>query len=308
MNTILDDDIDFAKYIAMTDHDLTVRPSSHYADAVKAFFNDPEQVKGTKTPWLKLRDKLRFRPHEVTIWSGYNGHGKSLLLGQAVLGIIAQGEKVCIASMEMTPVATLSRMARQGEGVSRPSPEFIDGLFGGNIGNCIWLYDQMGMVDPEKIAAVGAYAKEKHGCQHFVVDSLLKCGIKEDDYNGQKRFIDRLCTLARDTGIHIHLVAHARKGKDELSPPGKMDVRGAASITDQVDNVITVWRDKGKEASMEQGEKVKINEPDVLMMVSKQRHGDWEGTLGLWFDRASYQFIETRDGSPTNLLNPRAYQ
>jgi twinkle protein len=53
---------------------------------------------------------------------------------------------------------------------------------------------------------------------------------------------------------------------------------------------------------------VKINEPDVLMMVSKQRHGDWEGTLGLWFDRASYQFIETRDGSPTNLLNPRAYQ
>jgi twinkle protein len=306
---ILNDHIDFSAYLAMTDHDHRVRPASAYIDEVERMMFDPLAPKGAMLPFRKMRDKIRFREAEVTIWTGYNGHGKSLLLGQAVLGFLCQRERTCIASMEMRPAATLARMARQGEGTSTPSREFVRELFSNDLaGQYIWLYDQMGMVDPEKIAAVGAYAQDKKGCTHFVIDSLLKCGIAEDDYNGQKRFVDRLCTLARDTGIHIHLVCHSRKGKDEMSPPGKMDVRGAASITDQVDNVISVWRNKVKEAAYDAGGTPDPSDPDAMMIISKQRHGDWEGTCNLWFDRASQQFVEARDAHPINLLNPRIYE
>jgi len=309
MNLLNDDVIDFSAYLEMTDHDHRIRPASAYIDEVENSLFNPDAPKGAKLPFRKMADKLRFRDSEVTIWTGYNGHGKSLLLGQAVLGLVAQQQKTCIASMEMKPSATLVRMARQGEGTAKVSREFVRELYDNDLaGQYIWLYDQMGMVNPEKIAAVGAYAQEKRGCTHFVIDSLLKCGISEDDYNGQKRFVDRLCTLARDTGLHIHLVCHSRKGKDELSPPGKMDVRGAASITDQVDNVISVWRNKVKEAAYGAGDNSLTSDPDALMIVSKQRHGDWEGTCNLWFDRGSQQFIETREGGPINLLHPRTYE
>jgi twinkle protein len=303
-----DDVIDFNAYIAMTDHDHRVRPASSYIDSLNDRLFNPAAPKGAKLPFKKMADKLRFRKGEVTIWTGFNGHGKSLLLGQAVLGFVAQNERVCVASMEMLPEATLERMVRQGEGASRPSREFVDAFLADDCaGQRIWLYDQMGMVNPEKIAAVGGYAADKRGCTHFVVDSLLKCGMGEDDYNGQKRFVDRLCTLARDTGIHVHLVCHSRKGRDELTPPGKMDVRGAASITDQVDNVITVWRNKVKEDAYDTGKGYNPTDPDALMIVSKQRHGDWEKTCKLWFDTGSQQFIETHESGPINLLHPGIY-
>jgi len=33
--------------------------------------------------------------------------------------------------------------------------------------------------------------------------------------------------------------------------------------------------------------------PDAALIISKQRHGDWNGTLGLWFDKKSQQFTES---------------
>jgi twinkle protein len=290
-NVITPDMIDFAAYMDQTDHDHKVRPASEYADEVVAHFWDESRPHGARMSFAKIADKLRFRAHEVTIWSGYNGHGKSLLLGQAVIGFAMQAMPTCMASLEMRPVTTLSRMARQASGTNRPDADFLR-EFCDAMGTCLYLYDQQGMVHPDKMIAVIQYAADVKRCQHFVVDSLLKCGIAEDDYNGQKRFVDQLCTAARDTGVHIHLVAHSRKGADENKPPAKMDIRGAGSISDQADNVIVVWRNKIKEAAHDKGAPM-YDEPDALMMVGKQRNGEWEGSVRLWFDRASQQFCES---------------
>lgn len=307
MNYLNPDVIDFAVYAEMTENATRVKSAKDYTDEVISFLHDESTPSGATLPWRKTQNLLRFRPSEVTVWCGYNGHGKSLMLGQALLGFIAQNEASCIASLEMKPVATLARMDRQAEGVSRPSPEFIR-EFHETVGSHLWLYDQMGMVNPDTIIGVVNYAATVIGCKHFVLDSMTKCGIDEDDLKGQKRFIDRLCTVARDTEIHIHLVAHSRKGKDELTPPGKMDVRGAASITDQVDNVLTVYRNKAKSNALDNGDMSLANDPDALLICSKQRHGDWEGTFGLWFDPASQQFLEAQSIHPSNLIDPRIYK
>lgn len=246
-------------------------------------------------PWVKTHEQFRLRPGEVTLWAGYNGHGKSLVLGQIMLHLL-QNQRVCIASLEMRPLTTLARMCRQELGSNTPSDNFIQ-QFCERACKKLWLYDQQGTVNAERILNVIHYAAEKLGVCHFVIDSLMKCGIADDDYAGQKRFLDRLCAAAKDTRCHIHLVAHSRKGQDELNPPGKMDVKGSSTITDQVDNVMTVWRNKRKEQLISSG-KADANakdQADGLIICDKQRNGEWEGKIGLWFDQSSMRFRENKN-------------
>src|SRR5206468_8109497 len=139
------------------------------------------------------------------------------------------------------------------------------------------------------------------GVTHMVIDSLLKCGIAPDDYAGQKNFVDSLCSLARDTDLHIHLVHHARKSEKESNVPDKFDLKGAGEITDLVDNVLIVHRNKAKEADLrkeltpEKRETV-LAQADTVLICAKQRHYTWEGTVKLWFDPASLQFRDQISG------------
>ena len=133
---------------------------------------------------------------------------------------------------------------------------------------------------------------------------MMKCGMGEDDYNGQKAFVDAITSVARDTAVHIHLVAHSRKKSDEHSPPGKMDVKGTGAITDQVDNVLTVWRNKKKESEMQDGNQKNCHDPDALIICDKQRNGEWEGKIGLWFHPSPMQFVENGQMGTMNMLRP----
>ena len=145
----------------------------------------------------------------------------------------------------------------------------------------------------------------------------MKCGIAEDGQGAmtaQKDYIDRLCQIAHDTGIHIHLVAHSRKPEDAYAIPGKYEVNGSSMITNQCDNGITVWRNRRKELCREggytprRGESVSdiiAFEPDAILWVWKQRNGEWEGQLKLWFDAASQQFLANESDEPMTLLRGR---
>lgn len=269
-----------------------VKPANEFLDDLITFFNSDTVYAGAGLPWPKTHEQFRLRPSEVTLWAGFNGSGKSLVLGQIMLHLL-KDQKICIASLEMKPVTTLARMCRQALGANNPSDDYIK-RFCERGCEKLWLYNQLGTVNSQRIISVIHYAAEKLGVQHFVVDSLMKCGIADDDYTGQKNFVDKLCAVSKDTGCHIHLVAHSRKGADELSPPGKMDVKGSGSITDQVDNVMTVWRNKRKEqavASNKADDKT-LSEPDTLIICDKQRNGEWEGKIGLWFNQSSMRFLE----------------
>lgn len=278
---------DFAKYIDETNHIAKIHAASSYTDDVIERFYKPVALSGDSAPFPSLEHKFRFRPGEVTIWSGFNGHGKSLLLGQVMMHMISHNlKRVCLASMEMKPVTTLSRMARQFLGDPQPGKDDLKQYFD-LIGPYCWIYDHQGVVVSKELVAAMKYAARDLKVDHFVVDSLMKCGIAEDDFNRQKSFVDELCSIGRDTNMHIHLVCHSRKGQDESKVPGKMDIRGSGTITDQVDNVVTVWRDKN--LNRPQGE-------DALMIIDKQRNGEWEGQLSLRFNPDGQSFEETFGG------------
>jgi twinkle protein len=290
MSMIFDkDDIDWGAYMAATDAQHKVKPAAHWeADLLDEFGPQADTSPHSRLPWSRLNSRIALRPGEVSLWFGFNGHGKSLLLGHAMLSVCAQRQRACIASFEMRPRKTLARMARQWADSEAPKPAQVREFVGWAQGR-LWLYDQTGTVEAERVYAVIRYAVDKLKVQHFVLDNLTKCVAADDDYPGQKRLVDQLTALAQELDVHIHLVHHARKDRDETRPPRKMDALGASAITNLVDNVFIVWRNKAKY----EADEPKSNEPDAMLICDKQRHGTgWEGALNLFFHQRSMQYLQ----------------
>ncbi len=303
MNVLTPDEIDFSAYLKETEARQRVRPAREYVAELCERLGRPVVHKGQTLPWGKVGGLFRFRPGEVTLWAGVNGHGKSLMNGFVTLDLMAKRQKVCIASFEMKPHATLQRMLRQWTGYSAEDefashPDSAAALrelyeqFNIVADNRLWFYDQQGTVSSDQMVSVARYCAKELGINHIVIDSLMKCVRGADDYNGQKNFVDELTAIARDHNTHIHLVHHIRKLENELKKPDKTDVKGAGEITDMVDNVLLVWRNKAELSARKEAD------PDAALICCKQRHGEWEGGVNLWFDKGSQQFMEAPKVGP----------
>jgi len=311
MAEILTDEIDFSEYLRETDAKANVKPASVWMAELIERIKNPDRTKKVYLPWEKAKEVFTFRPAEVTLWAGQNGHGKTQVVSQVALSLMGQGEKVVVASFEMKPATTLQRFARMYAGENPFSPAFQsdEGVaavidlyreFGEWSDGKLWLYDQTGTVEASRVIGMARYCAKELGVTHVVIDSLMKCVQGEDDYNGQKAFVDDLTALARDNQIHIHLIHHTRKPQNENHVPDKYDNKGSGAITDLVDNVMMVWRNKGKEDEWKKKgtSSNRQTEPDASILCRKQRNGEDEPTIGLWFDRESQQY----KGQPEDAL------
>jgi len=288
---LINDSINFADYMQEPEHH-NVNPASDWLKAtIDAFYEPSNEARVPGMLWHKTMDKIKFRPGEVSLWAGINGHGKSMFLSQVVLDLCYQAERCMVASFEMKPVKQMHRMSRQASGSRLPDREFLEVFHQWTDGR-LWLYDHVGSVEWRKVIAVMRYAVKEFGITQFVIDSLMKCVKGEDDYNAQKDFVNELCSFAQTHGAHVHLVHHVRKGESEHKAPGKFDVKGAGAITDQVDNVFIVWRNK-------KAEEENNGDPSCLLLCEKQRNGEYEGKLGFWFDMESQQYVEMLSELPS---------
>lgn len=250
-----------------------------FADAAIELLHNPEMRKGDPLPWTKTHDKFGFRPGETSLWAGINGHGKSLLMGQ-IFAWLPADRRILLASMEMPGHYTLLRIVQQCLGTdSTPSDDFVrhvaDGL------SNLTLFTRDYIEHSDQILALAWYCGQL-GYHHIAIDSLVKCGVAVDEFDKQKEFVQRLVQIGKRAGMHTHLVHHVRKGLKEEYEPDKLDIKGAGEITDLVDNILIVHRNKAKEAKLEQGKEVDDLEPDNTLRVAKQRHGNWEGRIALY--------------------------
>lgn len=242
--------------------------------------------------------KLRFRPGEVTILTGTSGHGKSTLWSQILVEAIAGKMKCAFASLEIMPAISLGIMARQWHGkdvVEKPDLDKWLDLLGGTL----WLFNLYGSQPAPLILDLCRYARARYAVDIFVIDSLMKLSIDSDDYNQQREFLNLLTKFTIETGAHVILVAHPRKGKDEESEPGKLDIKGSSDIFNQADNVMILWRNKRKEKQKEKGQFDKT-EPDAKLYVDKQRLTGIEFCDKLWFLPHAKQFKHHADASASN--------
>ena len=262
-----------------TGEHLKIKTPKDYVGDVKSYFND-DLTSGLALPFNTTHSDFRVRSGEVSLVTGYSGHGKSAWLNYVMLHLLQQ-QKSMIASFEMLPKQTLGRMCQQtGEAI--PNDEYIESFIN-KLEKRLFMYDTEGeTTTAKKVQEVIYYCAEKLDVKLMVIDSLMKCGIPSEDYAGQKRFVDDLCVSARDLGIHIFLVAHSRKTASEDDGSSKFDVSGSSDITNLVDNVLSVHRNKKREREMAEGgidEKIMSQAPCSVFLL-KQRHG--QGTESKW--------------------------
>lgn len=253
-----------------------------------------EEEIGVDIGFITAKGKIFLRPHELSIWTGITGSGKSQLLGQIALHVL-ESQKCLIASFEMRPERTLARMVKQYEGIGKPSHEkiadFFD-LFSGKL----FIYDVYGAANAAKLLNIIEYSYKRYDITFFIIDSLMMLDICGDDYNGQAEFIKKLLILKDKFKIHINLVAHPRKKMSDSDTVGKLDIRGNSDISNLSDNIFCVYRNITKERlkqkqdmniiSADEYNKLQelVTHGDVILRCDKQRNGQWEGDIQLWYN------------------------
>jgi twinkle protein len=303
---LIPDNIDFAAYHRATQTDRIIINGKNFEYDLAQRAASGHVVQGAKLPWVKTQDDVGLVAGDLSIWAGINGHGKSTLLLQVCNHLIAQGEPVCIASLEMPVVESLYMMCCQ---VARcePSQEFT-GKFLDWAGDRLWLFNQKGSVNQEAVLGAIKWSAEHRGVKHFVIDNLMMVTDGESGeraMNSQKTFVENLKRVADDAQVHIHLVHHVRKGETESDRPNKFDLKGSGAIADLSHNIFIVWRNKKREAYFQN----RNSKPDTdleaqagaTLSVVKNRRVGIERTYLLWFDRVSRQFSPTSDARPFDL-------
>jgi twinkle protein len=271
-------------------------PAGSFREQVKASFLPDQIQEGYLLPWSKTQTRFAARPGEVTIWAGKTNHGKSQIISHVMVYAIKQGAKACIASMEMHPKHYLHRAMRQISGCFRPTDGYMDRIFDEFLADQLWCFNVMGGARLDAMVDSFIYARKRYGCDVFVVDSLMRLGVRNDDYAAQADAICRLVDFAVGYDAHVHLVCHQRKS---VEGTGTDSIRGAGELADNAANVFLVWRDKKLEEEMETASEEEQKElearPSVVLRLEKQRNGDWDGKMGLWFDRDCYRYHEFRE-------------
>jgi twinkle protein len=152
-------------------------------------------------------------------------------------------------------------------------------------------------VPPRHLLAIMRYCAVELECRHFILDNLtMILSADNDKAADHQSFVADCMTIAKTTGLHIHLVAHCHKPEngDESRIPTGYNARGTGTAPDMVDNILVVWRNKPKEfkISEDRADDDVRKQPDVKVMVDKQRHWDFRGALNYWIDRGIMRFME----------------
>lgn len=279
-----------------------LRAAVEYTDAViEEFFPTDSRALGIETPLEALHGRFARRLGELTIVTGFTGHGKTMFLSWLDLNTIAKGECVCVASFEMRAAVWLKRFVRQATAKHDPSVEYIRQVMNWTTDK-LWLFDKVGQASRARVLEVFEYAYRRYGVRFFVIDSLMKLDISEDDYALQTRFANDLANFANERNVHVTLVAHPRKDDDDEKPAGIQGVKGSNGLINQAHNLLSVWRNKPKEAAMQKmaakedisgNDEKAMKGADALLLIDKQREGDgWIGRVRMSFDAESLQFLD----------------
>lgn len=304
-----DDIVGYLERASFFDPEELYSAREFYQDTINAFYGKEQSL--FYSPWECLNHNFAFRQAELSLVNGVNGHGKTEVVGHVALEAMRHGVKTCIASLEIKPGILLKRLTRQSTCLKLPPQLEIESAFK-FYDDRLWLFGLTGTAKADRLIEIFTYAWKRYGIELFIIDSLMKCGIGDDDYNGQKAFVDALCDFKNKTNTHVLLVTHSRKGDSEEKPTGKMDVKGSGSITDLTDNLFIIWRNKVREKAIQkeqQGEELDDKErkalgaPASVLMLEKQRNGEgWEGGIPLYLDPASHQFLPTETASPFSYI------
>lgn len=253
----------------------------------------------------------------LTVWSGDNHAGKTTgVLGLCVIEPVQQGVPTFVYSGEMKK----SKIKYWCELIAA-GPRFLEEKLSRRTGrtyyevneiarysirdwyaDLVHLYDKQGGTSEENLFDAMEFAYKKHGCKNFVLDNLmimiLSMSDAQNEYHRQAVFTKHCKQFADDFDVHVHLVAHGKKGGDPNLPPNKSDIKGASEISNLADNAGAFWR--VPEGAKHNG----LEEVDNMLCWFKTRDSGEQANIKLVFDKPSKRMAELKNQS----LLERAYE
>jgi twinkle protein len=249
-------------------------------------------------PFLKMDwhngDGFYFRPGELTIWGGFSHAGKSTMLNFMVAQLLGARIPVFIGSFEIRVETQLRKMLSVFYG-KRNINETAAREFARNVGESIVFSDVVGSITKDSLMEMMWFSHRRYGTNHFVIDSLMRVQGLEEDYPAQGEFCNRLQDFAKETGSHLHLVAHLAKPAQDGARPSMYAIKGSSLMVNNADNVLLVLRNPEKEKKRKAGKLTSEEERsmhDTEIIVEKQRETGWLGMFKLNFDSARFRFTE----------------
>jgi twinkle protein len=283
-----------------------LKAAGEFKHEVNLLINNNSSLDGMPFIWPDF--PLRVRESELTVYTGYTGHGKSTLVQQVATYLISRGERITIASIESRPAKTLACMAKQLVGLQYDLKDAKQFEWAYKfIHERTDIYDDQDKVDPHTIIKHFTYALQRHGTRHFIIDNAMCLKIDRQDLEGQASAADEFRSFVRKHGVSLHLVTHPRKppAGTLAKPPTVHEIRGASEWADMANNIVSVFRNMKKEddlqdAVIQQADDITINQiketvPDCIITVGKQRETGELPVLPTWFDKVTKRFILSPD-------------
>lgn len=241
---------------------------------------------------------IRFYPGGVTIWSGFPGIGKTTMIRQLICHLLQRDQGVFTASLEEHPEDQIARMIETAAGTCNPNDHqaqwFIDAF-----ADKLRVWAKVGLCQHKKLLGVIRKLAES-GTSHVFIDSLMKLDVSSQDFEGQRNFANLLDATAKQTGCHIHLVAHPKKPQTADQEPDLNDIGGAKEIGGIADNVLFVRRRRCDFPS--------ATSSGVSIGVLKKRYGRGQlGSVTGWFHQELCQFSPEQFTVATKYLPADAY-
>ncbi len=175
----------------------------------------------------------------------------------------------------------------------------------------LWVFGLTGTAKADRLIEIFDYARRRYGIQLFIIDSLMKCGIGDDDYNGQKAFVDSICDFkTKQTPTSFSLLTREKVTAKKTNRENGRKRLWSDNRPDRQPFII--WRNKARERALQRvqsGEKMSekdeqlLASPASVLMLEKQRNGEgWEGGVPLFLDEQSHQFLQLESGSPYSYI------
>lgn len=237
---------------------------------------------------------FRFRQGEMTVVTGYPGHGKSQAVYQMILHEMINNERrVCIASFEIPAKNMLFNLLWMMNGRS-PTQETLDKdlqVFSDRL----WFIesDDEGTSSWEELREDFLYSNRRFGCDLFVVDALMHL-TKKGDAEGTDKVAKQSAKFCVSNDCSLLLVCHAdakKHGSDRVAEVE--DVLGGQGIGGAAHNVMVVWRNKDKERDTERNGFSDPEMHDGILYVPKQRATGNTVYRKLWFNRSTRKYFLT---------------
>ena len=236
-------------------------------DIWQKFHPSSQDQLGLTLPWGNAFGSslpFRFRHGELTVWTGFNKHGKSEVLNYNIVNMVfRQGQRALVCSLEVQAPETYRKLIRMAAGQRDVIAPEERALFRDKclrpLADKVWVYDHVGNAAVEDVLNVMLYAYQRYGVKQFVLDSLMRFegldGEGQEIWNGQRDFMNKLLNFAETYRVHVHLVAHSKKPgerRGEAVIPRRYDIMGSSYISNLAFNVIVVWRNRAKHDKLEE--------------------------------------------------------